>query len=690
MATKQFACAKSKPVIAIGADVKISAGEVDGDKKTQPKFTAEFYTGGALEINGWDLPVVVDLAGLEPGNVLVANLDHDRTQRVGNFAVANDGKSLVANGTALVDAFPAAKQVADAAVLGYQWQASLEVNPTKVEAIKKGQTAEANGRTFEGPLYVTRTGTLKGFGFVTHGADDNTSATIAAIAASPKEQKKMKAEVKAWAMEMIPSLDVDSLDATEIANLERQYAGLNPEPKKKHVKLDDGIEAKQKEVDRVDEITEIALKACDARPYSIDGIKQLANEAIEGKWGVDKFRLELLTAATPQGHTVFQINKPGKGLTDKVLEAAICQAGRLADYEKKFDDQTLQAAHDRFKGRIGLKQLFLLGAEANGCPSNGFEVNVEVQRAAFGMVNQTSMRAAGFSTISIPNVTSNVANKFLHEGWMSVDQTPLSISAIRNVSDFKQITTVTLTGGFQFEKIGPDGNLKSAAPGDMTYTNQADTYGIICAITRKDIINDDLGALTAVPRRIGRGGMLKLNDIFWTAFLNNSAFFTSGNVNVNTAVADITVGGLAATETIFINQTDPDGKPLGIQAAIVLVPTGSKAGMTTLMTSERLITGNTTTQGDGNIWRDRFKVFSSPYMSNSAYTGYDAAAWYMLADPNVMPVIEIAALNGQVEPHVETASAAFDVLGVQMRGYSDVGVTLQEYRGGVRADGGSS
>jgi hypothetical protein len=77
-------------------------------------------------------------------------------------------------------------------------------------------------------------------------------------------------------------------------------------------------------------------------------------------------------------------------------------------------------------------------------------------------------------------------------------------------------------------------------------------------------------------------------------------------------------------------------------------------------------------------------------MSNANYTGYSAAAWYMIADPAVLPVIEIVALNGRVEPTVESADAEFNTLGVQMRGYCDIGVELQEYRGGVRADGGAS
>jgi len=74
-------------------------------------------------------------------------------------------------------------------------------------------------------------------------------------------------------------------------------------------------------------------------------------------------------------------------------------------------------------------------------------------------------------------------------------------------------------------------------------------------------------------------------------------------------------------------------------------------------------------------------------MQNSGYTGNSAKKWYLLASPSQLPVIEIAALNGRVEPTVETADADFSQLGIQMRGYSDVGVAMQEYRGGTAMKG---
>ena len=699
MPTKQqFACVKSKPVIAMATSVAIEAAAVDGDKKSPAKFNAEFYTGGSLEINGWDLPVVVDLAGLENGKVLVANLDHDASKRVGNFAVANDGKSLVANGTA--SARTAARdEVVGSAEDGYQWQASLEVSPREVEAVKKGQEVEVNGQKFTGPLYVTRKGVLKGFAFVSHGADDNTSASIAASAASHKEQKMiLKPEVKAWAAEMLPSLDMDNLSEQEIQNLEANYNGKDSK-KVAPIKASSPFEARKIEAKRREEIRDIADKLIERRggmisAEEIDAIEQMHDHAIDASMSPTEFRIELYEATVPMGQTVRASSRDKGGeLNNRVMEAAIAQAGGLPDMDKHFSDKEQQAAHDKFKGNISLKQFLLLSAQQNG-HAGGYsqDVNRDVLRAAFSKQDR-QIRATGFSTIDVDSITANTGNKFLHVGWMSVDQTPLEIAAIRNVRDFKTVTTVSLTGDAQYTKVGAAGEIKHATLGEQTYTYNADTYAAMLAITRQDIINDDLGALTDVPKRLGRGAMLKLNDIFWTALLGaeSSGFFAAGNNNLNTAAADVTVGGIDATYTMFRNQLDPDGKPLGLEAALWVVPIAQHGAALRLMNSELLIDGTSTgLGGNSNIWKGRFKVITSPYMHNTGYTGYSTSANYLFADPSVLPAIVIAALNGKVEPTVDTAEADFNTRGIQMRGYSDVGVALFEKRAAVKADGGAS
>jgi phage major head subunit gpT-like protein len=208
------------------------------------------------------------------------------------------------------------------------------------------------------------------------------------------------------------------------------------------------------------------------------------------------------------------------------------------------------------------------------------------------------------------------------------------------------------------------------------------------AISRSDIINDDLNAITQIPTELGMGANDAFNQIFWTEFLDNSSFFASGNANVSTVTGTLDLVGMGEAEVIFMAQTKPNGTPLGLMPSILLVPTTLRNKALTLMNSAQLIDGSSTAaQGSTNIYQGRYSVVSSPYMENTAYAGYSAAAWYLLANPQRLATIEAAFLNGRESPTVETAEADFNVLGVQMRAYHDFGVNLQEYRAGVRADG---
>ena len=686
----------AKPIIGWTTPIEIKAAEGEGG--TQPTFEVVAYTGGMMSIRGYGDPVVINLTGMSFGKSLVANLDHVSSQRVGHVTQRSktDGK-LTLGGVASAST-PYRDEVVNSAKNGFVWQASVEAVPEKVDEIPAGKAVTVNGQEFTGPLYLVRKSTLKGFAFVSHGADDNTEVTIAAAAASSKG-KTMKAECKAWVERMLPDLDLDTLSAEAVANLEADFEGRQQKPAKVKASSDP-FESRKLEAKRRREVREIADRYLELRNSDEDeivAVEKMHDHAIKAEMTVQDFRIELYESSLPVAHAPIRgrDRDTNPKVLAKVMEAAICKAGRLANHEKMFDDQTLQMAHDKFPNGIGLKQLFLLCAEFNG-HRGGYsgDVTLDVHNAAFGMAGgQRQIQAQGWSTISISNILSNTANKYLMDGWNAIDMTPLEIAFVRSVRDFKEITTISLTGDLIYEKVGAAGEIKHGTLGEEVYGNKADTYARMLAITRQHIINDDIGALTSIPQKLGRGAANKLNDIFWREFLNPTTanFFSAGNANVNTGVANMTVGGLAATEAIFLAQTDPDGLPLGIEPKILVVPTALKTAALTLMNSQFLIDGTgTAVQGSANIWQGRFKVVTSPYLSNSAYTGFDAAAWYMLASPGDLPLIEIVALNGRVEPVVETADADFNVLGVQMRGYSDVGVRVQEPRAGVRADGGAS
>ena len=213
---------------------------------------------------------------------------------------------------------------------------------------------------------------------------------------------------------------------------------------------------------------------------------------------------------------------------------------------------------------------------------------------------------------------------------------------------------------------------------------------MILSIDRRDIINDDLGAITTVPRKLGRGSGLAINDVFWTIFLNNGAFFAAGNNNYLTGARSVlSIDGLTAAETTFNNQVDSDGKPIGIAPAIILVPTALNAIGTQLFKAAEIrdnTAGRSATRRPTRT-RASIQVSSAATWATPSTPATAPAAWYLLADPADLPVIEVAFLNGQEAPTIETAVADFDVLGIKMRGYHDFGVNLQDARGGVKSAG---
>jgi hypothetical protein len=88
-----------------------------------------------------------------------------------------------------------------------------------------------------------------------------------------------------------------------------------------------------------------------------------------------------------------------------------------------------------------------------------------------------------------------------------------------------------------------------------------------------------------------------------------------------------------------------------------------------------------------NTFQGNFDVVPCWYLSDSTISGYSATAYYLLADPMELPVIEVAFLNGQQKPTVEEVEPDADELGMSFRAYFDFGVSKQDYRGGVKSTG---
>jgi DNA-directed RNA polymerase specialized sigma24 family protein len=170
--------------------------------------------------------------------------------------------------------------------------------------------------------------------------------------------------------------------------------------------------------------------------------------------------------------------------------------------------------------------------------------------------------------------------------------------------------------------------------------------------------------------------------------LSQADRFDPSRSSLNTFVARVIDSGAATLVRNRKRLKRCPEKPIGVMPSLILVPTALSAVGSQLFKSLEL--RDTTPNAKfpiSNPHQGKFRVEVSRYLSNAQYTGNSSKAWYMLADASDLPVIEVAFLNGQESPTIETSEADFNVLGVQMRGYHDFGVALQDPRGGVKAKG---
>jgi hypothetical protein len=285
------------------------------------------------------------------------------------------------------------------------------------------------------------------------------------------------------------------------------------------------------------------------------------------------------------------------------------------------------------------------------------------------------------------NILSNTGNKMLLESFNAVESVWRSIGTVNSVNDFKTKTSYRLVDDAKFDKVGPDGRLRHALFEEESFTNRAETYGKILQLNRQDIINDDLGALTSRAQKIGRGAALRLNEVFWLEFNTNSTFFTTARKNYfEGAATNLQFSSLQTAEQMFMDQTDPKGNPLAVMPSMLLVPTSLAVTAKELFASQNIVTGSTGKNMATNVFAGMYRPEVSAYVGNTAFGGTQTS-WYLLANPNDLPTIEVVFLNGQQTPIIEEAEADFDMLGIAMRGYFDFGVAKQDWRGGVRSKG---
>ncbi|MBK8916318.1 MAG: hypothetical protein IPM64_17275 [Phycisphaerales bacterium] len=385
------------------------------------------------------------------------------------------------------------------------------------------------------------------------------------------------------------------------------------------------------------------------------------------------------------------------GVTGEVLECAFARQLGLRGIERDYSPAVLDASARRYRRGISLTELIQVVAAPHMRGQCSIRSNYhDTLEAAFTPARGDFLASAP-STIDLPGILSNVANKMLREYFLGLETAWRDVAAIESVSDFKETSTYSMTGDFSFRRLEPGGQIEHAQISEVGYGNKADTYARFTVLDRRDIINDSMGALTGVMRRLANGAAQGFNTAFWTEFNSaRASFFTEprGNRLAAGAGTAFSIKSLEALEALVRKQTGPDGAPLGLLPRVLLVPAdlAVKAAVATGSIETRTLpeaSSGTSAEkivGTTNYFYGKYRVVSSAYLGSAALGG-NATAFFLLTDPAQLPLISAVFYNGQQVPTVESARLDYDRAGISMRGLFDFGVRLQEYRAGAMSPG---
>lgn len=302
-------------------------------------------------------------------------------------------------------------------------------------------------------------------------------------------------------------------------------------------------------------------------------------------------------------------------------------------------------------------------------------------------MTQMEIVAAAFTqgTSDFPILLENTMHKALQAAYARAPLTWKRFCAQGTVSDFRPHNRYRLGS---FGGLDPVNELseftnKTIPDGEKSQIS-AETKGNIINLSRKAVINDDLGAFIGLSSMLGQAAartvevdvyaLLALNGGMGPLMNDGQPLFhaTHGNIGAGAAIA---MAALDADRVVMASQMDISGNDyLDLRPSVLLVPIG--LGGTARAINEAQYDPDTANKlQKPNIVNGLFRdIVDTPRLSGTRR--------YLFADPGEAPVIEVVFLDGQEAPYLELQDG-FDVDGARWKVRLDFGVGGIDFRGAV-------
>jgi HK97 family phage prohead protease len=288
-------------------------------------------------------------------------------------------------------------------------------------------------------------------------------------------------------------------------------------------------------------------------------------------------------------------------------------------------------------------------------------------------------RAAGMhSTSDFPLILANAVTKRLRDAYNQAPSLWKSFSRQSNAPDFKSKYVVLLSEAPRFQKVYEGGEYKYGKLSEDGTNYAIATYGVIVAITRQAIINDDLGAFDRIPSLYGRAAMDNESDIVWALITANptmsdgNALFSSAHGNLTGTGTAISITSLGVARALFRAQKNIGAlEYLNLTPKFLVVP----PELETIALQFVLTQVAPVAATNVNPFAGTLDLIVEPRLSANSTT-----AWYLIADPAQIDVIEFGYLEGQQGLYTETRNG-FEVDGIEIKARDDFGAQVIDWRG---------
>lgn len=299
----------------------------------------------------------------------------------------------------------------------------------------------------------------------------------------------------------------------------------------------------------------------------------------------------------------------------------------------------------------------------------------------------TLFRAAMHTTSDFPNLLTSTGNRTL-VGAYEAAQSPVKTALARRstMADFRPGTRLKLSDIGTLEKVSESGEIKHTSRGEASESYALDTYATQFAISRKALINDDLGAFRDWGATAGRMAAETEANLILNLLLSNPvmgedgvALFHATHGNLSASPAALGDAGAGVTALSEARQALRGMKALDGKTPINATPKFLLVGPEQETEAEQLLSDlAAATWGDVNPFASKLSLLVEPRITDNQ--------WYVFADPAVMPVLEYSYLSSAQGPQMASREG-WDVLGMEFRVVLDFGCGAIDWRGAFKNAG---